>query len=582
MNAKVVALLSHRRMPFLAAALGALLVLPSLGLGIALDDYLQRAILLGIQPYSDGTSPLLALFDFTNTPPGPIHPLEMFPWYRSPDLRIGFFRPLSSAFAMLDYALWPDNFAIQHLHSILWYAVAVLVVGLLYRKLGGGAAVAGLAGLFFAVEDSHSMPAAWLANRNSLIALVFGGLCLLLHLDWRRKGSRPALAGALVALAAGLLAGESAIAAFAYLFAYQALLDRGTLPRRMLALAPYVVVILAWRAVYSGLGFGTTGCGLYFDPAASPLKFAMYLPGRMSLLMVSQWFQAQTEPLMLLTMPLRIGAGVAAGMVTAMVGFLFWPLLKKDREARFWALGMVIALVPVSAAAVMDRNLVFAGIGAFGLLALMARETGLLGGQATIFGWRRTGTKILVFINLWLALILLPLRVLSIPYGLGAITSIARQIPMEESIRDQTLFWINGNDFFTFYTPLARRLEGIPAPRANYQLGFLTGEVRMRRTGDTSLLLRQQQGFMPRPIDMMLWSPENRFRAGQRISMPEFEAEVKEVLPDGRPRAVEFHFAKSLDSTAYVFMCLDNRIQVCRPPEIGKETILAGVWSGKR
>ena len=141
---------------------------------------------------------------------------------------------------------------------------------------------------------------------------------------------------------------------------------------------------------------------------------------------------------------------------------------------------------------------------------------------------------------------------------------------------------INGNDFFTFYTPLARRLEGIPAPRANYQLGFLTGEVRMRRTGDTSLLLRQQQGFMPRPIDMMLWSPENRFRAGQRISMPEFEAEVKEVLPDGRPRAVEFHFAKSLDSTAYVFMCLDNRIQVCRPPEIGKETILAGVWSGKR
>lgn len=577
MSPRFVALLSHRRLPLIAAMLATVLVLPSLGLGIVLDDYLQRAALLKIRPYSNGSSAILTLFDFippeTKTdgaPPG------LFTWYRSPNLRIGFPRPLSAATHVLDYALWPDNFPLQHAHQLVWFAVAVLLVGLFYRRLGGTAPAAGLAVLMFAVEDSHSLPAAWLANRNGLIALVFGAITLLMHLGWRRERSRAALFGALAALAAGLMAAEAAIAVFAYLAAYQLFVDEGAPARRLVRLAPYFVLILVWRAVYVGMGFGTFGCGAYIDPATSPLRFLANLPGRMSLLLVSQWLQAQTELLALMASSASAWAGGAAGLAAIFLVVLFWPLLRQDREARFWGLAMVLCLVPISAAFVMDRNLIFAGIGAFGLLGLMARETGLLGGPATITGWRRTATRVLVFLHLWLALALLPLRVLSIPYGFGAITRISEVVPAQEWVSDKTVVWVNGNDFFTFYGPLVNTVRGLPRPRASWQLGFMGGGATVRRTGDRSLLITQDEGFLPRAVDMLLWSPEHRFRVGQRIPMPEFEAEVKEVLPDGRPRAVEFTFNRSLDAPDFLFMCFNGMPEICGPPAIGGEMRLAG------
>ncbi|HJN73520.1 MAG TPA: hypothetical protein QGF58_06255 [Myxococcota bacterium] len=60
----------------------------------------------------------------------------------------------------------------------------------------------------------------------------------------------------------------------------------------------------------------------------------------------------------------------AAGFATcALLIWLFWPL-RNDRRARFLALGSFGSLVPLCAAFPMDRLLIFAGIGFFGLLAL--------------------------------------------------------------------------------------------------------------------------------------------------------------------------------------------------------------------
>src|SRR4029453_4870479 len=49
--------------------------------------------------------------------------------------------------------------------------------------------------------------------------------------------------------------------------------------------------------------------------------------------------------------------------------FALAPLARRDRLARFWAFGMLLATVPVSATVPGDRLLTFAGIGAAGLLA---------------------------------------------------------------------------------------------------------------------------------------------------------------------------------------------------------------------
>ena len=47
---------------------------------------------------------------------------------------------------------------------------------------------------------------------------------------------------------------------------------------------------------------------------------------------------------------------------------LLWPLLKSNRHARFWAIGMHISVLPICATMPMNRNLLWVGIGACGLV----------------------------------------------------------------------------------------------------------------------------------------------------------------------------------------------------------------------
>lgn len=101
---------------------------------------------------------------------------------------------------------------------------------------------AGLAALLYAVDDAHALPASWLANRNALVAGVFGVLTLIAHDEWRR-GRRKW--GAFVAPALflmALLCAESAVIVATYLLAYALFIDRDSLVRRFVALVPAVLV----------------------------------------------------------------------------------------------------------------------------------------------------------------------------------------------------------------------------------------------------------------------------------------------------------------------------------------------------
>ncbi len=145
----------------------------------------------------------------------------------------------------------PESRRNRLIHSLLWFALAVALVATLYRRVHGASAVAGLAGLLFAVEDAH----AWLANRNALVCLVCG------------------------AAVTGLLA-------------------------------------------------------------------------------------------------------------------RLWTLLRRERLARVWFLGMALSVIPLCAAFPMDRLLVFSGIGAFGLMALLLRHAGVWPWEpGRPWGWRRVATN---------------------------------------------------------------------------------------------------------------------------------------------------------------------------------------------
>ena len=170
-----------------AAALGLALRWSALSAGFSGDDYVQLCMLE--QAYSLTRGPL-DLFWFSGRNPAEAAKLldvGYIPWWGQEGLRLSMLRPLSSALIALDFKLLQDNAVAYHVHSMLWWLALLSVAALLYRKLLPGAAGA-VALILFAVDEAHSVPVAWLANRSTLVATCLGALGLWAHLRWRREG----------------------------------------------------------------------------------------------------------------------------------------------------------------------------------------------------------------------------------------------------------------------------------------------------------------------------------------------------------------------------------------------------------
>ena len=98
--------LAHRRLPLAVAIVAAIGMLPALTGGWQLDDYFQRATLLG---YGD-SKPINTFIQYIDR----AHNLSQMdfgtmPWWGSPDLHQAFLRYASTLTMMFDYRLWPNS-----------------------------------------------------------------------------------------------------------------------------------------------------------------------------------------------------------------------------------------------------------------------------------------------------------------------------------------------------------------------------------------------------------------------------------------------------------------------------------------
>jgi len=478
----------------------------------------------------------------------------MLTWWAHPDLEIAFFRPLSVATHMLDHAVAPRGFVLQHLHSLLWYAGSIGVVAALVRRIHPGApAVAGLAILLFAVEDAHAMNAGWLANRHALISMVVGMLALLAHLRWRRGGGMGWLVVAMATLSVGLCCGEAVLGAAAYLVAWQLTLDRGSWARRVGAVVPYALLIAGWRLLYDAYGYGVHGSDLYIDPGQAPLAFAAAVLIRWPLLQLGQWLQVVVDAALFLPLQVTYYLAVVAVGVCAALGWFFAPLLRRSAEARFWALGMTLSLIPLCAAFPMDRLLAFAGVGAFALLALQVEQLGWLSsGEAPATAWpRRWIAGGLLLLHLPLAALLLLGRTGTLTTFNQIFTAGATTAPADADVTDQTFLFVSGQEFPVAYTPIVRWVEGVPAPRRTALLASFASDNRVVRLDERTLLIEPERGFLADGSDRLERSLDPPFTVGDRIAMPDFTAEVRTVTDDGRPRSVVFRFNRPLEDPQY-------------------------------
>ena len=182
----------HRRLPLFLSLLAVFLASPALWTGWQLDDLYHRWILLG-HPVGEGLLwsgwELFTFLDGEAARTRHLMDLGLLPWWTLEDIRLAFWRPLAVLTHRVDYLLWPMSAAAMHVHSLLWFGAVVAAATVFYRRIFGGYGVAGLAALFFAVDDAHALPASWIANRNALLGTFFGLACLVAHHHWRSKGS---------------------------------------------------------------------------------------------------------------------------------------------------------------------------------------------------------------------------------------------------------------------------------------------------------------------------------------------------------------------------------------------------------
>jgi len=526
--------------------------------------------------------------------------MGMLPWWSHEDLRLAFLRPLTGLTHWVDYKLWPRFPSLMHLHSLVWFGGVVAAATFFYRRMFPSAWVAGLAALLFATDDAHGLPAAWLANRNALIGMFFGLLTLIAHHRWRQDGWWTGAALAPLAFLLGLLSKESTLAIGAYLTAHALFLDRGTWVARLCSLIPCALIGVIWWLTYKGLGYGAVGSGWYIDPAADPAQFLQLFVTRAPLLLCWQWLvpsDLQWE----LSPEVAHFLWLAALGLLVIIAVALAPLVRRDRVARFWALGMILSILPACAAYPADRLLFYVGIGGMGLLAQLIASVVRKVDGAPIAAWRRLPTwaicVVLAIVHLVLAPVALARTAGYFKKYSHVLTRAADTLPTDPAARLQTVLIVNTPTYALFtYSTLTRLMYGEPYLCRTLVLGSGSCTMELSRPDERTLVIRPEGGYLApvgggrlvQEAERLLFDQRRAFltldrlyrdttpmRVGQRVNLIGVTAEITAITDDGRPAEVAFRFAMKLENRLFRWMQWKNGSYVpFALPAVGETIIL--------
>ena len=555
--------------------------------GLDVDDYYHRAVMTGSARFSTYLGGPQDMFRFMPCDPERTRALMdigFVPWWTYPHVKAEFLQFLTVQTHVLDYRLWPDRPDLMHAHSLAWFALLVFLAATFYRRYLGCTWMAGAAALLFAVEDAHGTPVGWICNRNILLAASFGIACLIAHDLWRRSGRKSALLAAVLLWTCSLCSKEAGIATCAYLGAYAFWLDRASLGHRLLTLVPYGLVLVLWRVVRDMLGYGVQDLGLYVDPIADPTRFSLALIERFPILLLGQWgFPASDLSAVLV----KIQGSPMWWWAVAFMGVLlvvFWPLLRRDRLARFFATGMLLATIPICATFPSDRLLMFVGLGAFGLLVrfwwfVFAADAP----RPRFVLWRVAAVPMALLFVLLHCIMAPPLLALRATAPTGPRWYVERfyiHMPFDERIENQDLIVVNApSAMHANYCLLLCEFEGRPSPRAIRALGPGLLAMTIRRPDERTLEIAPSDGYLGLFLDRLFRNENQPLHLGEQVHLRGMTAEVISLTDDGRPSVVSFHFDRSLEDPALRWIQWDGeRFIPFTLPAVGGELEIRPKW----
>ena len=521
------------------------------------DDYSHLAVLEGIEihrgmdplhlyGFLDGSRDLVA----RRMAEGPTA------WYADPSATIRFFRPLSSALMTLNHriaGLEPLGYAI---HSLLWYLLLIVLVGLLYRRVFPTPSVGGshpgiyLALVMFALSSSNCSLVMWSATRWILISATLGLAGLTAHLKWREEGWMPGLPLSLLAFSAALLAGEAALSVLAFLAAYELVGNARPLKQRLTALLPPGLLAAGYLLFYKAMGYGSTAVPAYLDPLENPAGFLFALPTKVAAMLGELFLGIPSAPWFFPAMRSgRVIAGLAAAALATLFIYPSWQSSpRRQRRRVLWMVaGMLGSLLPLAARAPNPHILLIPFVGGAFLVSFA-------GG----YWWRRarerldarSGLGALAGLGFVFALLVRPPFVW---FGFGPGWQQAHdqleQFHTQSIVSDvqpgQKAVFLNFNSWaLEFHGYYYRKVMGLPVPDAWWHLSRSPLEQRYRRTAANTLELEVISGGLVGPA---------LSSQGDVHSLPGLEITILETGSAGVTR-VRFEFDHELTHSDYRFL----------------------------
>lgn len=285
------------------------------------------------------------------------------------DLAYGYYRPLVSLSYALDFAGWQRNAFGYHLTNLLLHTGATVLAGALLVLMGQSRTTALFAALFFAVHPIHTENTAWISGRTDILAFLFAGGAMWVHLYLEKQSSMSGVRGAglrglaLLLFFAALLCKEMSVVLIPWIAVASVYFMAQKKRRAVTATLPYAAVVgiyLVLRFVIADVpGPGQRPDITVFDRiAAAPWTAARYLAWLVFPIQQSAYVQ---NPYMTGPGDYRfyVGIVVVAGLMYTAVRF---RKQMPSAAAFFWmfAVSLVPILNVVSASGPADMGAVMA------------------------------------------------------------------------------------------------------------------------------------------------------------------------------------------------------------------------------
>ncbi|QRK10756.1 hypothetical protein JQX13_12190 [Archangium violaceum] len=573
--------LTFPRVLWLSLLAALVLSLPTVWLGFFSDDFGHLLIL-------EGQPAMGSRYDLFRFAGGDLERMRRiinegpYPWWTLPELRLAFWRPLSSALTVMDYNLFGRNAVAWHLHSLAWYLGTVALLGTLLRRLLPGT-IGALALFLFAINGAHCMTVGWLANRNAMVAAVPALFGLWMHLEWREARRPWALPLSLGGLAVGLLGGESAMGVFAYVLAYELLGDRGGVKERLRAIAPAALLGLAYLVMYKLREFGAYGSGSYLDPVGEPGRFLVGAMARVPTLLGGLLLHVPPE-LWVAGPPFRavlVGVGLLGlGLLTLLLRAA-WPSLTEDerRHCRWLFLGSALALLPVASVFPASRLLLVPGFGGAVAVAVVLVSAW----RSRARGERSRGVAVGAGVLAFTHLVVAPLLWLLMTFGLlqagkqteSILQTLEQELDYQRLPGQRVVLFPIPNPAIGLYGPMMMGARGMPKPLAWRQLSLSSEPHAFTRTGPASFELSLTRGhFFTNEFEIVFRGRSHPLPKGARVALTGMTVTVLDADDEG-PTRLGFTFDKPLEDSSFVFLhWKDDALRRFTPPPVGERLLL--------